>query len=205
MGIAERKQREKEIRLAEIKKSAASVFQKKGYATATVDEIARLCEISKTQIYQYFKSKDDLLYSILEPEIARLTERIGILVKNGKEPASETIRKIFTVSYEHYDQNPDVYQMLWQHNIHALPDHKLNRLEHMLRENTHHMETAIKKGIDQGLFREVDPKLAAIVVWSLYMGVYHHQAKRMLGRKTDYRKSTIDAALELILQGLKRK
>ena len=60
MGIAERRQREKESRIRHIRDSAAAVFFEKGFEAATMEDIAARAEISKAAIYLYFKSKEDL-------------------------------------------------------------------------------------------------------------------------------------------------
>jgi AcrR family transcriptional regulator len=205
MGIAERKQREKEARVAQIKNTAAGLFQRKGFEDTTMDEIAQLCEVSKASIYSYFKSKDDLYYSILEPEMTEFSKHIGKLTNNAQEPADQTIGEIFGKSFKHYDTNPEVYQLLWKSNISMLPANKLSRLENILRTNVSHLEKTVQRGIDQGIFRRVDPKVTSMILWALYMGVYHQQAKRIEGGRSDYRKATLDAALELVLGGLKKK
>ena len=205
MGIAERKQREKEARATQIKNIAASVFQRKGFESTTMDEIAQLCELSKASIYSYFKSKDDLFYSIVEHEMNEFSKHIGKMANNKRDRADKTLGKIFNESFKHYDKNPNVYQMLWKSNISMLPANKVKRLESILRSNADHLEKAIRKGINQGIFREVDTKVTSMILWSLYMGVYHQQAKRIESGRSDYRKSTLNAAVELVLGGLKKR
>ena len=82
MGIYERKSREKEYRIKQIRDSAAALFCKKGYAATTIEDIAALAEISKATIYLYFKSKDELFSEILQPV---LTEIDGTLRKHNNE------------------------------------------------------------------------------------------------------------------------
>ena len=44
--------------------AAAEVFGEKGYGGATISEIAGKAGIAEASIYQYFKSKEDLLLSV---------------------------------------------------------------------------------------------------------------------------------------------
>lgn len=76
MGIAERKEREKEQRRKDIVDAAEKVFFSKGYEIATVDEIAEVAELSKGTIYVYFKSKEDLLYEVFNRGMDILTEML---------------------------------------------------------------------------------------------------------------------------------
>lgn len=64
MGIAERREREKEKRRNDIVDAAEKVFFTKGIENATMDEIAEEAELSKGTIYLYFKSKEELLFAI---------------------------------------------------------------------------------------------------------------------------------------------
>jgi TetR/AcrR family transcriptional regulator, fatty acid metabolism regulator protein len=49
-----------------ILRAAESVFAEKGYIQATISEIAKIANVSDGTIYEYFKNKDDLLFSIPE-------------------------------------------------------------------------------------------------------------------------------------------
>ncbi|MDQ7784678.1 MAG: TetR/AcrR family transcriptional regulator [Desulfomonilaceae bacterium] len=53
-----------ELRRRTIMKVAAEVFGKKGYGGATISEIAGRAGIAEASIYQYFKSKEQLLLSV---------------------------------------------------------------------------------------------------------------------------------------------
>ncbi|MGV8056996.1 MAG: TetR/AcrR family transcriptional regulator [Smithellaceae bacterium] len=205
MGITERKQREKKARVSLIKETAAGIFQKKGFEATTLDEIAQLCEVSKASIYLHFKSKDDLYYSIVEPALSKISEGLERIADNKNESASKTIKNLLNEALKHYKKNPDLYQMLFQKNIKTLHPSQVNHLENIMRANIRQMEKTVQKGIDQGIFRKVDPKLTAIVILNCYMGICLTQAKRMESGRSDYRKSTVSAAIELILEGLKKK
>lgn len=64
MGVAARRQREKEERRAAILCAAEKVFVSKGVDLATMDDIAHEAELSKGTLYLYFDSKDELYLEI---------------------------------------------------------------------------------------------------------------------------------------------
>jgi len=66
MGIAERKEREKQQRREEIIQAAEKVFYTLGLEHATMDDVADEAELSKGTLYLYFKSKE-----MLHVEVAR--------------------------------------------------------------------------------------------------------------------------------------
>ena len=82
MGIAERKEREKQQRREEIIQAAEKVFYSMGLENATMDDIAAEAELSKGTLYLYFKNKE-----MLHVEVAR--RAIILLNKFTKEAADK--------------------------------------------------------------------------------------------------------------------
>ena len=64
MGIAERKEREKQRRRNDIIDAAERIFFARGFSGATMDEVAEEAELSKGTLYLYFRSRDDLQFAI---------------------------------------------------------------------------------------------------------------------------------------------
>ena len=73
---------------------AAALFAEKGFSAASLSELARACEGSKSWIYHYYPSKEAILYDILsdhmttlletaERELANLIERVPEADKAG--------------------------------------------------------------------------------------------------------------------------
>lgn len=75
----EAKARLEGARRAQILAAAAQVFARRGFDRATVTEIARTAGLSEGSIYNYFRSKDELLMHIprhlVLPELTPLLER----------------------------------------------------------------------------------------------------------------------------------
>lgn len=72
-----RKEREKLARQQEILKAARELFARKGYHNTTLEEIAQHAEFGKGTIYNYFGSKEELLYGIIDHmtrEVVALTQ-----------------------------------------------------------------------------------------------------------------------------------
>lgn len=74
MGIAERKEREKQQRREEIMQAAEEVFFSKGFEKSTMDDVAEKAELSKGTLYLYFKSKEDLHMAVARKAIHLLRD-----------------------------------------------------------------------------------------------------------------------------------
>lgn len=67
ISVPSRRERERLIRRTAILDAARAVFAEKGYAEATVDEIAERAEFGKGTIYNYFEGgKEGLLFAVLD-------------------------------------------------------------------------------------------------------------------------------------------
>jgi AcrR family transcriptional regulator len=52
--------------------SAAALFARTGYPNAKMQDIARACGASKSMLYHYFETKDDLLFAMLDEHLVLL-------------------------------------------------------------------------------------------------------------------------------------
>lgn len=55
---------------------AARLFARYGFAGASLSELAGKCDVSKSVLYHYFASKEDILYAVMETHMAILLEAI---------------------------------------------------------------------------------------------------------------------------------
>ena len=83
------------------------LFSKKDFHQVTMRNICRLSGVSPSTIYQYYTSKENLVFSILDEKISEIPPLIEEHVK-GLESVREVFRKVFWVTMDYYDRNPGV-------------------------------------------------------------------------------------------------
>ena len=67
--------------------AAERIFARRGFFHARVSEIAREAGVADGTIYLYFKNKDDLLISLFESRMERVTAELGTAIgKVGSHP-----------------------------------------------------------------------------------------------------------------------
>lgn len=60
---------------------AAALIARKGFDQATMQDVAQACGASKSHIYHYFPSKEDLLFAIVHDHITRQAADLDRIVK----------------------------------------------------------------------------------------------------------------------------
>jgi len=106
MGIAERKEREKQQRKEEIIKAAEQVFISKGFEQSTMDDIAAKAELSKGTLYLYFTSKEDLHMAVARKAIV-LLRSITLEASGGYGNAIEKLLRIARACIDFSKSHPD--------------------------------------------------------------------------------------------------
>ena len=206
MGVAERKQREKQARIATIKKSASWLFERKGFESTTMSEIAERAEISTGSIYLFFKSKEELLYTLREPYIDELVRKMVKITNNNREKADQTLRKLANVFFRTYRADPDPFLLIMDYNaekvqpLYSEENHK--RFQEAMRKNIQSTEAVVARGIKQGIFKPVNPRVTSILIWNSFMGIIKYDKNRTVTGKKSYLKPTLNEAITLILEGL---
>jgi AcrR family transcriptional regulator len=70
---------------------AAELFAQKGFIGASISELAKACDTSKSLIYHYYPSKEEILYGVMASHIEALVEAVNELVPASGTP-SELLR-----------------------------------------------------------------------------------------------------------------
>ena len=65
---------------------AAGLFAKRGYASASVADLADACDLSKSLIYHYYPSKEDILFEVMESHLLGLTGAVETVAGSSADP-----------------------------------------------------------------------------------------------------------------------
>ena len=149
---------------------AADLFDRDGYGSVSMEQIAAAAGIAKPTLYHYFRSKDAILRGVHGSFIGTLIERQEERVRLSLAPADlllgamtdifglmETHRGYVRVFFEHHRELPDEARR----EIRVKRDH----YERLIRE-------AVAQGIAAGEFRGVDPDAATMAVFGICNWAY---------------------------------
>jgi AcrR family transcriptional regulator len=148
-------------RRIEILKSAAAAFRRRGYHGASVDEIASALEMTKGNLYYYFRNKEEILYACHDYSLDVLLGLMQDVQAGSARPDAKLRRLILAFVHLMLDELQGTALTL---DLQALSPAlqrriiaKRDRFDRGLRE-------IVQQGIDSGLFRPGDPKMIGFAI-----------------------------------------
>ena len=212
--VRARNESEKQQLVARIIESAKKVFFSTGYIKATMEEIARGAKITKPTIYQYFKNKDDLYFSLMTPVIddigtqlrkieARLAQR---KYKSGKALLDD----MFQCFYNSYKLSPDAFrivQMFQQTGLVAQLDENMRDLMNAKGRNNFKLGRMIlSDAMNQGLVKTVDIHSLTDLLWGMSLGVIQlEDIKGDYAKGNTFKRSALSLAQDIFISALVKR
>lgn len=173
--------------------AAGRVFSKKGYHDTSMDDIAGELGVSRGALYQYFKSKDDILQEIFLLNQQSLREKLEQF--QDEHDVLRTAERLFDEIAEAKRANMPIH-----FEVISLASHDEAIKKILLEDNEKDVEVVqayIQKCIDRGDIRkDVDPHILAHLVIATYL---RSVEKLIIGMDmTEVRKTWMEA-LKVIL------
>ena len=203
MVRSERKEREFNIRRAEILEQAEKIFAAKGFHDVTMAEIASASGFAIGSLYQFFKGKDHLYSTMISEKIDLMYDKIHHEVKSTKSLADKIARLIDT-QLQFVENNTDFCRIFLRGENEALSEIMTSIRQKLINDYYQHIsfiEKILKSGIKSGLLRSLPPRemagalshliRAASVDWVLV------PSKERLSSKTAF-------ILDIFLHGAKK-
>jgi len=90
-----------------ILRAATRVFARNGYFSSKVADIARAANVADGTVYLYFKSKEEILHSIFDQNMAEAIAACRKLIENSRD-SREKLRRIATLHLERLGADRDL-------------------------------------------------------------------------------------------------
>ncbi len=209
MGIAERKEREKQVRRRQIMDAAKKVFCAKGFSGATMEDIASQAELSPATLYLYFRNKEEL-YASLNIEILHyLIGRVEHLKGERGLGPREKMERLKGVLYDVFEFDPliltNVFHLQSSDGLRDLSPELLSEIKDLSAKSIRSLSSIFDEGIQKGVFIQGPAIALADIIWAVFSGlVLWEESKRMLDPRKDFLKPTLELAMEIIFRGIRR-
>ncbi len=129
----------------EILRTAARLFQQRGYDATSMNDVAGALRLSKGGLYHHFQSKDEILFEIMNHAMDITQERVINPVRSIGS-AEERLRTLIRLHIEVVLSPRDREITVMLHENHPLPPSLRRRINARKKEYVHFLE---------GLMREV--------------------------------------------------
>jgi TetR/AcrR family fatty acid metabolism transcriptional regulator len=199
-----RKEREHLVHRGEILRAAEKVFATKGFFQTTMSEIAQAAEFGTGTLYKYFKSKEDLYFTLIDEK----TDEINRLVKaelSRKTSAIERIKKALILELEFIERTRDFFRIYTSEGSRfewSIKDDCGKKIHDKIVDYIHLLAQVLKEGMKTNELKPMDPLDLA----HAFEGIIHSFIFEWLISPESYPLiSKVETILEIFLKGAEKK
>jgi len=193
-----------------IQKAAQKVFFEKGYANATIEEIAKLAGAAKGSIYLYFQTKDDLYLSLMIPALEEIKRSLADFQGKMAKDQYQTCSEFITGFYNHYKRiyrhDPDgirIIQAFQQGDlISAMSKKTREELNHVARENFQLARNIFSAAMRRKAIAKMNPIQLSDIFWATFIGIVQLEESKFRATKRNHLEDTLRSAFAILAKGL---
>jgi TetR/AcrR family fatty acid metabolism transcriptional regulator len=181
---------------------ALRIFAEKGFQNATISEISKEAGCSEATIYEYFGTKEDLLFAIPEKisrESILETDRALTYIKG----AEGRMRALLLAYVRLYQSNPHysalvLLQLMNNRRFRQTPAHTA------IRQSAHRLLDCVKEGIADGTFKkDADPYLIRSMLLGTIEHLFIHWHMEGMPKREKSIMEMLDPFIEIVLDGIR--
>ncbi len=190
-----------EDRKKQIMSTAAKVFAERGFQESTISEIAKKAKISEASIYEYFTTKEGLLFSIPTESAKDLFSLMEFHLKliRGSANKLRAIVYLFMHTYQKNSEFASIMMLILKHNRKFLETEGHT----LIRKGVRKINTVIEEGIESGEFR---PDINVYLIRSMILGTVEHLSTNwvMTGTPASLLEF-VDPIIDTLIEGIQNR
>ncbi len=156
----------------EILRTAARLFQQRGYDATSMNDVAAALKLSKGGLYHHFQSKDAILFEIMDHAMQITEERVLAPVRGIADPEAR-LRALIRLHIEVVLSPRDREITVMLHENHPLPPALRKRINTRKKDYVHFVETLMadvqRSRCSKG---SVSPRAAAFALLGMINWIY---------------------------------
>ncbi|WP_205509295.1 TetR/AcrR family transcriptional regulator [Longitalea arenae] len=170
MGIAERKEKQKQDLRKAILDASMKLFVEQGYENVSIRKIADLIEYSPTTVYLYFKDKNEILFNLHEIGFQKMAEYTADIF-TIKNPVVR-LHKMGEYYMKFGLENPEFYDLMF---ILQAPMEALQTIDNCQWKSGDQalgkLKETIQECMDKNLIEKGDVHAIAMAIWGMVHGM----------------------------------
>ena len=165
---AAERERERAAKREAVLRTAARLFNAKGYHATSLDEVATALGVTKPTIYHYFANKDEILFECTRRGLDAIVEAARRVSERGGSGA-DRLRALLT-AYALCMLDDYGICVVRTHDSQLAPESR-GRFRALKREIDLHIRQVIVAGVEDGSLRVRDVRIAAFTTASALNGL----------------------------------
>jgi TetR/AcrR family fatty acid metabolism transcriptional regulator len=181
-----------------ILRAATRVFARNGYFNSKVADIARAADVADGTVYLYFKSKEEILHSIFDQNMAEAIASGRVLIEKLQDPG-EKLRRIAMLHLERLGADPDL-AVVFQVELRGSTKFMQEFSAAGFAEYLGLLRQTFEEGQRSGVFRK---DLNAKIVSKVLFGALDEMATNWIISKRSYKLAPMaDVVMDVFLNGV---
>jgi len=156
-----------------IKSAALKLFSEKGFYATSTRDITEAAGVSKGTLYWYFKSKEEVAFSLVSDMLSDFLELIEATRDEEDSVATRLERMVASVA-ELYYRETDYLRLLWKFRAdraYIFSEDYTEKVASYYVRIRKALEAMVEQGIGSGEFRKVDASLMAFIMLGITEGL----------------------------------
>ena len=160
-GPVRGREAQRRIKREAVLRTAAQLFNEKGYLASTLDEVAERLNVSKPTVYYYVDSKDAILFECVRTGL----EMLQAAIRKVDAAGGSAIDKLMAAMRQYAEiVTMDFGMCVIRVGEDPLPPAARLKLRRMKAGLDHEFRALIRQGIAEGSIAPCDPKMAAFTI-----------------------------------------
>jgi AcrR family transcriptional regulator len=159
-----------EERREQILDAATELFARKGFDQTRMDDIVKETELSKGALYWYFKSKDDIIFAILDRIFQHEFRELEPLTRSTS-PASHDLDIFTEMAIKDVERMLGLMPIAYEFLALAFRNRLVQQaLRQYFNRYIDILDPVIRRGVDSGEFRQIDPRQVSLAACAIFEG-----------------------------------
>jgi len=169
-------------RARELMMAALGLFARRDFSAVTIKDIAKVAGVNTALIYYYFDNKEDLFRATLDYAVERALENYRRLGERHSDPV-DLINDWFDNHAELSEPIRELVKIMLDYRTARTQLRVVDDIINLFYdEECRIISESVKRGIDLGVFRKVDPEAAATIASTHLDGI---MVRSMIHRDLD--------------------
>ncbi|QCX54363.1 TetR/AcrR family transcriptional regulator [Elizabethkingia sp. JS20170427COW] len=187
-------------RQIEIMEAATNRISKFGIQNLTIKTLAEDIGLSEPALYRHFKSKNQILWSLLEYFKTEMEKRIQSIPFKASTSEADKLRAIFNSQLQTFVNKPAIVSVIFAESIFHYEENLSNKVSEIIDMMQNYVKNNIKQGQESGQYNKLmgASTLTTILIGAIRMTVLKW---KLSGHKSDLikdGKTVLDGILKMI-------